>query len=266
MSQIKDQVVWITGASSGIGEALAYQMAAEGAKLILSARRVEALERVKKACGEVAQSRIELLPFDLSKPETLSSVVNKALELFGRIDILINNGGISQRSLAKDTLPEVDRRIMEVNYFGATALTKYLLPSLLSRKSGHVVNISSLVGKFSTPYRSGYAASKHALHGFFDALRAELWKHGIKVTMVCPGFVRTNISFNALTGKGQQHNKMDQAQANGISPESCARSIIKAIKKNRNEIYIGGKEKYAVFLKRFFPGLFSRIVRKARVR
>ena len=266
MGEIKGKVIWITGASSGIGEALAYQLVEEEAKVILSARREEELERVKKTCGEAAKSRIKLLPFDLAQPDTLSNQVNKALQLFGRIDILINNGGISQRSLAKDTLVEVDRRIMEVNYFSAVALTKLLLPSLISQKSGHIVNVSSLVGKFSTPYRSGYAASKHALHGFFDALRAELWKDGIKVTMICPGFVQTNISFNALTGKGEKHDEMDQTQANGISPESCARSIIRAIKRDKEEIYIGGREKYAVFLKRFFPGLFSRIVRKARVR
>ncbi len=188
---LKSKVIWITGASSGIGEALAYALANEGAKLILSARRKEELERVKGNCNNAAQADIRILPLDLAQADTLKLSTHAAVQMFGHVDILVNNGGISQRGFAKDTIPEVDRRIMEVNYFGPTAITKYLLPHFLKRGQGHIVVVSSVTGKFGTPYRSGYAASKHALHGFYDSLRAELWKDvkdAIPVTMICPGF------------------------------------------------------------------------------
>ncbi|MEO1051095.1 MAG: SDR family oxidoreductase [Bacteroidota bacterium] len=266
MASLQDKVIWLTGASSGIGESLAYQLAKKGAKLILSSRRKEELERVKGACNPTNQANIQILPIDLGKAETLALTTEAAINLFGKVDILINNGGISQRSLAKDTELKVDRAVMEVNFFGAIALTKYLLPDMIKRKSGHFVNISSLVGKFGTPYRSGYAASKHALHGFYDSLRAELWRENIKVTMVCPGFIKTNVSINALTEKGEKLNKMDKAQENGMDPDLCARKIIKAIEKEKEEVNVGGKERHYVKVKRFFPGIFSRMLRKAEVR
>lgn len=155
---------------------------------------------------------------------------------------------------------------MDVNYFGTIALTKALIPHFIKQKSGQVAVVTSLVGKFGTPYRSGYAASKHALHGFFDALRAELYEYGIGINMICPGFVKTNVSINALTEKGEKLDQMDEAQANGMSPEKCARKIARAIRKNKREVYIGGKEVYGVYLKRFFPGIFARVLRKAKVR
>ena len=266
MNSLSNKVIWITGASSGIGEALAYELAKTNAKLILSARRKEELERVKSSCPANAQNNIAILPLDLSQATSLALITGAAVNLFGHIDILINNGGISQRSLVKETDLDVDRRIMEVNYFGAIALTKYLIPHFIERKGGRFAVISSLVGKFGTPYRSGYAASKHALHGFYDALRAELYTDNIKVTMICPGFIKTAVSINALTGKGEKLDKMDDAQAKGMPAEICARKIIKAIEKDKAEVYIGGKEKLAVYLKRFFPGIFNRVVRKASVR
>lgn len=266
MDHFSNKVIWITGASSGIGEALVYALAKGDSKLILSARRMEELERVKSSCPANVQGNIAILPLDLAQPASLALITEAAINLFGHIDILVNNGGISQRSLVKDTGLEVDRRIMEVNYFGTIALTKYLLPHFLGRKSGHYVVISSLVGKFSTPFRSGYAASKHALHGFYDALRAELYHDHIKVTMICPGFIKTKISVNALVGTGEVLNKMDDAQANGMPAELCAQKILKAVGRGKTEVYIGGKEKFAVFLKRFFPSFFNRVVRKANVR
>src|SRR5882724_5284409 len=179
MGYLSNKVIWITGASSGIGEALVYELARnKGVKLILSSRRKEELERVKGNCPQPVQANIRTLPLDLGQPETLRLCVEAAVQFFGHVDILINNGGISQRSLAKDTQLKVDRQVMEVDYFGAFALTKYLLPYFLKRKSGHFVTVSSVMGKMGTPYRSGYAAAKHALHGFFDSLRAELWKEG----------------------------------------------------------------------------------------
>src|SRR6218665_3235185 len=205
MGSLQDKVIWVTGDSSGIGEALTYALAGKGARLILSARRKEELERVKGNCPAATQPNIRVLPLDLTKSETLRLSTEEAIQGFGHVDILVNNGGISQRGFAKDTLVEVDRKIMEVNYFGAITLTKYILPHFAQRKGGHFVTISSVTGIFGTPYRSGYAASKHALHGFFDSLRAELWKDfgkAITVTMICPGFIHTPITLSAVTGDG----------------------------------------------------------------
>ncbi|NOS91367.1 MAG: SDR family oxidoreductase [Cyclobacteriaceae bacterium] len=267
MSSFSSKVVWITGASSGIGEALAYALAKEGAYLILSARRKEELERVKGNCKGTNPANIHVLPLDLANAETLQLNTELAIQIFGRIDILINNGGISQRSLARETKLEVDRAIMEVDYFGTLALTKYLLPHFLKRKSGHYVVTSSVMGIIGTPYRSGYAAAKHALHGFFDSLRAEVWKENITVTLICPGWIRTNVTLNAMTGDGSKLNEMDKTTDQGLTPEFCAKEIVKAIYKKKEEVYIGGaKEVFGVYTKRFFPKLFSRIVRKIKVR
>jgi short-subunit dehydrogenase len=266
MSKLANKVIWLTGASSGIGEALAYELAKKGAKLILSARRKEELERVKGTCDREVQANIRVLPLDLTQASTLKLSTEAAWQIFGYIDILINNGGISQRSLVNETSLEVDRQLMEVNYFGAISLTKYLLPHFIKHKSGHFVNVSSLTGKFGTPYRSGYAASKHALHGFFDAVRAEHYADNIKVTMICPGFIHTPITYSALTGDGTPLNKMDEAQYKGKPADWCARKIVAAIESNKEEVYIGGKEVWGVYIKRFFPSLFSYIIRKASVR
>jgi dehydrogenase/reductase SDR family protein 7B len=264
--QIQNKTIWITGATSGIGEALIYAMAKEGAKIILSARRVEELQRVAKAAN-LNEVNSLILPLDLSKNEDYSAEVKKVLEKFGRVDVLINNGGISQRSLAKDTSVAVDKQIMEVNFFGTVSLTKTVLPSMLVNKSGMIVAISSAVGKFGSPWRSGYSASKHALHGFFDALRAECYEDGLKVLIVCPGFIQTNVSVNALTGDGKALGQMDAATAAGLTAPEAARQIIHAIKSDKEEVYVGGiKEKFAISLKRFFPLIFSNMIRKMAVR
>lgn len=264
MTKINNQVVMITGASSGIGEALAYQLATKGARLILSARREEELNRVKSACDN--EDNIQVLTLDLVDSSSIPQKAKEAESLFGHIDVLINCGGISQRDKVINTQLEVDRQIMEVNYFGTIALTKALLPGMVQRKSGHQVIITSATGIVSTPLRSSYAASKHALHGFYDALRAEHHADGLKVSIILPGYVRTKISYNALMGDGSQQNKMDNAQDNGLSPEVCAAKIIKAIQHDKEEVYIGGlKEVAGIYIKRFFPGLFSKIIRKAAV-
>nr|AIA18786.1 short chain dehydrogenase [uncultured bacterium] len=209
MGKLSGKVIWITGASSGIGEALAYALAKKGSKLILSSRRKEELERVKGNCLASAQPNIRILALDLTESSMMNLSVQAAIQFFGRVDILINNGGISQRSLVKETSVEVDRKLMEVNYFGTVALTKHLLPYFIKQKAGHYVNVSSVTGKFGTPYRSGYAASKHALHGFFDSLRAEHYADNIKVTMICPGFIQTNLALSAVTGNGTPLRKPD---------------------------------------------------------
>ncbi|MBS1491840.1 MAG: SDR family oxidoreductase [Bacteroidetes bacterium] len=270
MSYLANKVIWITGASSGIGEALTYQLATiKGVKLILSSRRKNELERVKNSCPLPIQANVQILPLDLAQPATLPLNVEAAIQFFGHVDILVNNGGISQRSLAKETHLEVDRQLMEVDYFGTLALTKLLLPHFLKRKCGHYVTVSSVMGLVGTPYRSGYAAAKHALHGFFDSLRAELWRDSksIYVTMICPGWVRTHITLNALVGDGSKLNKMDKTTQHGLHPEVCARKMIAAIQKKKEEVYIGGtKEVFAVYLKRFLPRWFSKAVRKMTVR
>lgn len=251
--------VWITGASSGIGAALARTWSQQGARLILSARREEALQAVKSNCANPDQHTV--IPLDLADPDSLYAAVDAATEAHDTIDVLINNGGISQRSRAQDTEVEVVRRIMEVNFFGAVTLTKALLPHFIKQGAGHIGVVSSVVGTFSTPGRTAYAASKHALHGYFDGLRAEVYDAGLRVTLICPGYVRTNVSRNALTADGSRYGQMSDSIRNGIAPEACATAIIRALKEERDEVYIGGIETYAVYLKRLSPALFNRIIR-----
>lgn len=262
MKDLANKTIWITGASGGIGEGLAYALARRGARLLLSARRAERLDEVRSACAHPDAHMV--LPLDLAQPDTLAEVAQQALALAGGLDVMIHNGGISQRARVTETDLSVDRRIMEVNYFGTVALTKALLPAMLEQGSGHFVVVSSVTGKFGAAQRSTYAASKHALHGFFDTVRAELYDQGIRVTMVCPGFVHTDISRNALSGDGTKHNIMDEAQKNGISVERCVNAIVRAIEHEKDEIYVGGKEVLGVYLKRFVPGLFNRILRNAK--
>lgn len=264
MQDLGNKVIWITGASSGIGEALAYAFAEHNTKLVLSARREEELIRVKNNCKKALE--VMVLPLDLTQSGSFVEKTQQVINHFGQIDILVNNGGISQRSLTKDTVLDVDRKIMEVNFFGAVAMTKAVLPEMLKRQLGLIVNISSIVGKVGVPLRSAYSASKHAIHGFFDAARAELWSDGIRVLNVCPGFIRTEVSRNALTADGSKHNKMDEATDQGISAEECANQIIKAIQKEKDEVIIAGKrEKQAVFLKRFFPNSLNKRLRTLKV-
>jgi short-subunit dehydrogenase len=268
MSSLKGQVIWITGASSGIGEALVYHLAHEGARLILSSRRKEELERVKGNCPQYSQADIRILPLDLSESSTLKLTAEAATQIFGHIDILVNNGGISQRSMAKDTVLDVDRRLMEVDYFGTVALTKGLIPHFIQRKKGHFVVISSVMGIIGAPNRSGYSAAKHALHGFFDSLRAEMWKESkdIHVTIICPGWISTNLAMHALTGSGAELNDEDKRNSHGMSPESLATKIVSAIRKKKEEVYFGGMtELTSIYLKRFMPGIFSKLVRKVKI-
>jgi dehydrogenase/reductase SDR family protein 7B len=256
-----NKVVWITGASSGIGEALAFAFAQQGARLVLSARRKEELERVAKICGE---EKCMIVPLDLSDTAAVSELTAKVIDKFGRIDILVNNGGISQRALAKDTPLEIDRKIMEVNYFGQVALTKTVLPYMLKQRSGHIVVMSSISGKFGFYLRTAYAASKHALHGFFESLRLENEADGIKVTIAVPGKIQSNISLHALKGDGSSHNVMDKSQEEGMPAAECARIILSAISIGKEEVLVGGKEIKAVWLKRHFPGWFGRVIRKQK--
>ncbi|MDA9261989.1 SDR family oxidoreductase [Flavobacteriales bacterium] len=263
MINYKNKTVWITGASSGIGRALAIQFSAMEANLILSARNSQKLLETLNMCTN--QSQIKLLPLDLEDYEAVGRKVDTALALFQGVDVLINNGGISQRGLAVDTLISVDKKIIDINYFGTVALTKAILPHFIDKKSGQIAVTSSVVGKYGSPLRTSYAASKHAIHGFFDSLRAEVHDYNIGVTIVCPGPINTEISQNAITANGEKQNKKDDAIASGISPEILARKFIKALQKNKQEAWIGKKEVFAIYIKRFFPTLFSRIIRNVKV-
>jgi len=259
-----NKIIWITGASSGIGKSLALELSKQNVQLILSSRNEIELNNVKNACKNTLN--VKILPLDLENYKSLTSKVNEALLLFGGIDILFNNGGVGQRSLVKDTLIEVDKRIMNINYFGTIALTKALLPHFIQKNSGYFVITSSVVGKIGTPMRSSYAASKHALHGFFDSLRAEVYKNNIKIILVCPGFIQTNISINALTGKGIPQNKMNALTENGMSSSLFVKQLLKAVQKEKQEIVIGGfKEKLAIYTKRFFPKILSILIRRLKV-
>ena len=259
----KNKVVWVTGASSGIGRATAKEFSKQGAKLIISGRHANNLLDTKKDC--ITPNLVHIIPFDLAKYADFKHITAIAIAVYGRIDILINNGGISQRSLAEKTGIKVDERIMKVNYLGTVALTKALLPHFIERKSGRFVVVTSVVGKVATPLRSSYAASKHALHGFFDSLRAEIHKYNIKVTLICPGYVQTNVSINALTGDGKPQKIMDSATQKGITPEELAKGLLKAIRKNKNEVAVGNKEIYAILIKRCVPKLAAKLVRKIAV-
>lgn len=264
MTAFKDKIVWITGASSGIGEALSYACAKEGSKLVLSARREKELERVKAAC-QLPADQILVLPLDLADHAGMEDKVQQVIQHFGRIDQLINNAGISQRSLLKDTELAVFKKLMDIDYLGTVALTKAVLPVFMQQQSGHFSAVTSLMGKFASPLRSGYCGAKHALHGFFDALRMEHHDDHIKVTLICPGFIQTNVSMNALTGDGSAQKTMDQATSKGITAERCAQKIIRGIKANKHEVIVARKEKIGIYLKRFFPRLLHEFVRRSAV-
>ncbi|MCG9912282.1 MAG: SDR family oxidoreductase [Flavobacteriales bacterium] len=259
------KTIWITGASSGIGEALAVNLSHTGCTLILSARRVAELERVKARCQN--PENVYLIPLDVTDFSAAEPAVKQALSINGKVDILINNAGVSQRSLVKETLFEVDKRIMEINFLGTVALSKALLPHFIANGSGHYVTVSSVTGKYGTPYRSAYAASKHALHGYFDSLRAELEDSGIRVTMVTPGFIKTPITLAALTGDGSPLNMEDKGNAGGLDPDYFAEKMLRAVAAGKREVAIGGfKEKFGLFMKRFFPNLFAEMIKKINVR
>lgn len=254
------QLVWITGASSGIGQGLALALDRLGARLVLSGRNHAALEATRLACTRPEAHWV--LPLDLADPATFPALTAQVVARCGPIDLLVNNGGISQRALVAAASLDSERTLMAVNYFGPVALTKAVLPGMLARHTGRIVVISSVMGYVGTPGRSSYAAAKHALHGYFDSLRAEVWRDGIKVTIVCPGYVRTAVSANALCADGRAHGRTDLTHHRGISVERCVRAIVRGLARDREEIVVGGWEVSAIYLKRYLPWLFSRIVRR----
>ncbi|MCU0327359.1 MAG: SDR family oxidoreductase [Chitinophagales bacterium] len=261
MKQLKQKVVWITGASQGIGAALALQCAKEGAKIVLSARNIEKLKEVEKSLNLPANHTL-ILPIDMTKPEDFPIKTKEVIDFFGQIDILIHNAGISQRAFIAETNLSVYEKLMQVNFFGVVGLTLSVLPYLLKNLSAKIVVISSVSGKLGSPARGGYAASKHALHGFFDSLRTEYDKK-IDVLMVCPGYVDTEISYNAVGPMGEKYQHFDENQKRGIAPEILAKKTIRAIKTDKHEISVGGFEVFGIFLKRFFPRLLHKLAVKS---
>lgn len=261
--KVENQVVWITGATSGIGEALAYAYAKQNYSLVLSARRLSELERVKANCEKFG-TKCAIVPLDLENQANFDTIAQQAWESFGHIDILVNNGGMSQRSRIVDSSMDIYRKLFEVNFFGTIALTKALLPYMVNRKSGHIAVVSSIAGLFGFPLRSAYSAAKHALNGFFETLRLEHVKDNIHVTIICPGRVKTNISLNAITAENKAHGKMDAGQEKGISAEDCAEEIITAIDTRKKEVWIGKLELVPAFLKRYFPALFYFVIQRVK--
>ena len=262
--RIDNKTIWITGASSGIGEGLAYLLSERHCNLILSSRKESELQRVKASCAN--PEAVFILPIDLGEFDGMAIKVQQADAAFGSIDLLINNAGISQRSLLIDTDFQVYKRLMDINYLGTVALTKALLPYFVANQKGHFATVTSLMGKFGSPYRSGYCGAKHALHGFFDVLRMEHEKDGITVTLICPGFVQTNVAKNALTADGSQQEKDDEATQQGLPVAVLCKKMIRAIERGKFEAYIGKKEIMGVYLKRFFPKLLHKIVLRSTVR
>jgi short-subunit dehydrogenase len=261
--KVRNKWVWITGASSGIGRALAIEFSRRGANLVLLARDRARLQETADACAQ--NTKIIIREMDLSVQETMELVCKSLAEEGVPVDILVNNGGISQRSLALETEDFVSRKIFEINFFGTIFLTKLLLPRMIQAGGGQIAVITSLVGKIGSPKRTTYAASKHALHGYYDSLRAELYQDNIRVTLLCPGFIRTNISYSAVTGDGSSQNTMDTKTGNGMDPARLAIKAVSGIEREREEVYIGRSEILAIYLKRWVPGIFSRILRKVKV-
>lgn len=255
------KTVWITGASSGIGEASAYEFAKEKANLILTATREDKLKEVQQKCISLG-AQCQILPYDLSDLENIDGLSDKAISAFGYIDIVFLNAGISQRSKALETSFTVDEKIMAVNFFAPVRITKSLLPKMIENGGGTIAVTSSISGKFGFPLRSAYASSKFAVYGFFETVHAEYYNDNIRVVMLCPGRIKTNISFNALNADGSKHAKMDSGQEGGMSADKAAIKIVRAINKRKPEVLIGGKELIMVYLKRFCPGLTRRLVRK----
>lgn len=258
MTAIANKTVWLTGASSGIGLALAHKLAEKGAKLILTSRREAQLEELRLSLPNPDAHSV--LALDLNYPEKAKETASSALAS-KTVDILINNAGVSQRSLAMETELPVYRTLMEVDYFSVVALNQVVLPGMIERHNGHIVTVSSVAGKVGTKLRSGYSGAKFAVIGYMDCLRAEMAEHGVQCTTILPGFVHTQIAHNALTGDGSLRGKEDTDNAGGISPDQCASDIIQAIENNKAEVVSGkGMSKLAPLLQRFMPGLLRKML------
>ena len=263
MGHFTNKVIVITGASSGIGKALALQMADKNVQLILAARRLDELKLLQEECEKKGAACTSLF-IDLASPDTISAFAETVMARFQKVDVLVNNAGVSQRSHAEEAPLELVRQIMEVNFFGQVHLTKALWPLLIKSAHANIVLMSSVVGSFGYPLRSSYAASKHALEGFFESWLIENKRSNIFFTTAVPGRINTNISYSALKADGSSHAQMDDGQAKGIKPETCAKKIIKAITNNKRKVYIAKQEMVLIFLRKFIPPLFFNLAKKLR--
>ncbi len=263
MQDYTGKTVWITGASSGIGEALAHAFAQRGARLILSARRAERLQRVAAACGA---KDVHVVPMDLGETAALAEQAQAVEAQLGPVDVMVHNAGVGQRASVLETVLDVERQMMETNYLGPVALTKALLPSMVARGTGTFVVVSSVLGLMSVKHRAGYCASKHALHGYFNALRAELQDRGIRVLLVCPGHVNTEFSLHALEADGRAHGVVDDGQKSGLTPAYCAERTLRALDRDKAEIYVAKWESAAVYANRFVPGLLRSVTARLKAR
>jgi len=257
------RIAWVTGASSGIGEALVYEFVRLGARVIASSNDPEGLDRIKNRCGD-RSGMVVIVPFDLAETGNIKEIVDSQINSLGKIDFLLNIGGISQRARIEDTPLWLDRKIFEINYFGTIALTKAVLPYMVSRKSGHILATSSISGRFGFPLRSAYSASKQAIHGFFETLYLENKSSNIRASVIIPGRVITQISLHALDGEGNEHGKLDDGQAKGLTPEKAAKKIIRGIITDKREILVGRSELLLLYIRRIWPWLFFRIADKIR--
>ncbi|XP_066545584.1 dehydrogenase/reductase SDR family member 7B isoform X2 [Amia ocellicauda] len=263
---IQDAVVVITGASSGLGKDCARVFHAAGAQLVLCGRDKGRLQELVRELTGVADGRRKTytpstVTFDLSDTETVASAAEEIVKCHGHVDILINNAGISYRGTILDTAVDVDKEVMDINYFGPIALTKAILPSMVQRRSGHIVVISSVQGKIAIPFRSAYAASKHATQAFFDCLRAEVEQYGIGVSIFSPGYIRTNLSLNAVTGDGSKHGVLDKNTAEGRDPRDVADAILKAVGRKKQDVLMAGLlPTVAVYMRTLCPALFFKFM------
>lgn len=261
--ELNQKTCWITGASSGIGKEISILLAKQGAKLILSGTNIQLLNEVKNECLKHT-SHCDLIPFNLENPQEVELKANEVVNSFGPIYLLVNNGGISQRSISYETPIEIDRKIMEIDYFSHVALTKIVIKGMIEAREGFIAVTSSIAGKFGFHKRSAYCAAKHALQGFFETLRIEVKPFNISLTVVYPGFINTPISTRAINAEGKTYGIMDQGQNRGMSAQKCATKYLKAIVKRKPEVVIGGKELIMVYFKRFMPWLFFRLIPKIK--
>ena len=255
----KEKVCWIVGASSGIGESLAKELNRQGAICIISARHEENLRTVKSQCFN--PDNVKILKCDVEETDALPAIAEAAWRLHGNIDYVFLNAGMAVRDLIVNTQTPMIVKSMNTNFLGAAVIARTLLPHMIAQGTGHFVVTSSISGKYGFPKLSAYAASKHALHGFFESLRAEHDKDGIRVIMVIPGLVKTGISLHGLKGDGSSYGKMQESLKTGLSPEVCALRILKGVLKNKNEVIVGGDERFTILLNRLFPSLMAFIIR-----
>lgn len=254
----KGKKVWITGASSGIGEALAYQFAYLGAELILSARNKEKCNFVAEKCNKFTEANV--IPLDITNHESIEQAV-KQVEKSGPLFLMLHNAGIAQKGVVDENMMDIERRIMETNYFGTVALTKAVLPLFKKQKEGWFAVVTSIAGIMGVPGRSIYSASKHALHGFFESMRAEVFLDNIRISIIMPGFINTDITVRELKGDGQYYGELEKSHKLGMDVNRCAQIITRKLKKDRKNIIVGGFEITGVYLQRFAPGLYRRMIR-----